>query len=819
MTDWAKIARDQDVVDVFQVPKRNPEFEKYRALKFTQDELNGPFVTMDEAIASSAAKSTFDSKKTLAASFEVELIKDQRLAILDSVRDLIRKGDTETADLLLGRHVEVAKLSSIAERAKNDLASMGEEGSVFGQILRQYGKNPETAQAQLHGTLEDLTEQGVGYHYPEWKRVPDRQKSKVLTSVKFANKEDGLHQLLLHEYGHDVDEFLKSAADLGDERAKTVLAALDEARAVHDHRMWDPVAEGIADIRGVKWPKSVHERVATPPGWDGEHHFLPKEGKADILALLATPKGRESLNPEVRNVLEPFFGRKKEPYTPKWRVPDEQAAKYYDPEGLPGVKQVNTVKNAGKILTTPAEEAQIHLATVNAATDPNTGTTSLPSQQLIKDLGPVASHGANSLLEGAGPFSKSKMLDGIDGIPEKAKVTLKDFFMAFKTLRASALLTGMGTHLANALSNTVRAVEQPGITLGAAIADVAKVATGAQAERKAFFGEALAQVQGQLSEAFGVHSALPAALRQFAHEIRSSKEYVGEASILQNLSAAIPNKSLSKASSVVSRLVEAPFTALRAVDTYFFDVNFAGSIYKQAYAKGINEGKGFNQALDEVIEQVGKFGKEAEEIQKSAIEGARIQEFGVNDPELEFIGQNKERIQQLVKEHMVAQAPADLASAKLAAERSIFVAREEKQLDNFLDSLDKWDAETYGAVSVVLPFRRTPAYIVREGIRSSPLGFIPILAQSLGKDPAKVLGTREMSQLMGQALFGTAAFYTLSQLVSAGHIKGDPAGFDPNKAHRDTYAAAGRKPGSLYIKAFGKTYTFPLDRIQPLGGS
>lgn len=402
---------------------------------------------------------------------------------------------------------------------------------------------------------------------------------------------------------------------------------------------------------------------------------------------------------------------------------------------------------------------------------------------------------------------------------------LKDFLLGAKTLRGFGMLTGPATHLTNALMNLYKSIEQPGITLGTAIADVAKVATGVQKERKAFFGEALVQIQGQLSQAFGANAALPAGLREFAHEIRNSKEFVNNKDYLGKLVAAIPNKTARQVFGVVPKAANLVFGMLSSVDNFFFNVNYAGGMYKQAYLKAMKEGKALPQALKELGENLGKFDKEAigiaREVNSKAeakfLEGREIEDLLI--PEKDFLDQNKDEIKQLARQYAIQNTPASIAEAKLGAERSIFVARENKRLDQALDTLDVWDKNLNGAISLPLPFRRTPANIVREGLRSSPFGFLPIAARAMGKDGMAELGTRASSQLIGQAIFGTMAFYALWQHVQNGNIKGTPGGLDPNKAHRDTRNAIGEKPGSIQIQLFGRNYVVPLERFNPLGAS
>lgn len=496
----------------------------------------------------------------------------------------------------------------------------------------------------------------------------------------------------------------------------------------------------------------------------------------------------------------------------------------------------NQLKNAGKVLTTPAQEGSFKLEALNSATDPNLGAVPKEAQEILNSLGPVATKGTSQLLEGAGPFYKDKLLKAMAANPPNKtpppsaprkgkgrggkppdKITLRDYFEAFKTLRASMMLTGVTTHLANGLSGAYRSSIGAGVTTLAAAADVAKVATGLQRGRKVYFGEALAQLEGQFSTAFGLGAALPTALREFAHEIRGSKDLVNtlidpttgkEINAVGRLLSAVPNKTLSKVGGFIGAAVQAPFSLLRSVDNYFFDVNFTGNMYKLAYAKVAAEGKSFTAAMKEISENLQKRGEYIDVRKQLAQEQGEA--FGTNPAEIAEISQKFMLDPSTI--------PADITEAKRAAERTIFVAKEGGRLDAVLDMLDKADNELGGLVSLVLPFRRTPANIIREGMRESPLGFPLALASMLGKEPVE-FGSREMSMRLGQAAFGTLAFYVLWQNVLNGNLRGDPVNYEPSKARRDTNQALGQRPGSLYVKFGADTYTVPLDRLQPIGST
>ena len=816
--------------------RKNLENKKNTLQRILKEEIERTFLTADDpqnAAGVQIPKEWADRDKTSAARFAtgidvpqreiLEAVRDRRLL---SIKQVLEKGDYRRADLMLQSHVGQTALRKMADSAVNDLSNITNASNVpmFKKFAQEF--------ISLRGTNYDVP--GIATHFPQLefilgdKHITTELKG-VLAAFKDAAEPDkakAVEWIIRHEYAHALEKFLikqvnadaklQNISPTATESWK-ILKTLRDAAYLHDARSWDPIAKAVDDLRGRPWPKDIDQRFAKPPGYEVSHDSSPTERFADVVALMTTAEGRSHLNPLVRGKLEPFFGRIVESYTPAYKLDDVKKRFYEGGPGYLGVqvkqaKGYDTTKNAGKIMTTPQQESQTQLAALRAAVDDD-GNIPRGVQDVIKESGPVASQGFEQMLDSGSPFNKGPMLKGIEASGLGKKKDLPGFIETLKTLRAASMLSGMATQLANILSNTAQAAIQPGITAGAVVADIAKTALGVQKGRQVFAGEVLAGVQGQLSRAFGMNAALPASLRQFANELRHSKEFINSNSVMQRLARGIPNPTLQKAGRVVATVVDLPFSALRSADNYFFEVNFAGNIYKQAYAKAAKEGLSFNESLSKVSKNLLNYDAQSKGIMEQAVDYAKR----TIDPE--FIGDRNTELDRLATQFKMQNAPQDIDEAKIWAERSIFVAQEGKKLDKVLDWLDEMDKELYGIVSVPLPFRRTPANIVREGLRTSPLGFLPILGQALGKNGVAELGSREASLRIGQAMFGTLAFYTLWQHVSNGSIAGDPVGYDPNKAHRDTYKALGQKPGSLHLKLFGKTYTVPLDRIQPLGGA
>jgi hypothetical protein len=136
-----------------------------------------------------------------------------------------------------------------------------------------------------------------------------------------------------------------------------------------------------------------------------------------------------------------------------------------------------------------------------------------------------------------------------------------------------------------------------------------------------------------------------------------------------------------------------------------------------------------------------------------------------------------------------------------------------------LDELETLDDTLGGLISIPLPFRRTPANIIREGIRTSPLGFLATGSQTVGGLVGTVPRTpEEMIDAYAQATVGTLGFLSLVGLATSGVIQGNPTHFENNRAKRTTYFANGQLPETMFVNVGGRTMSVPLTRLQPIGG-
>lgn len=905
----AEIAKVRGDVDVVSPTKSG--FLEYQTLRLEQEELNGPFYKIDEikndptlnrAIPGKTLSEMQDYALEQSIDLNPNLIRAQRIADYDSMFKALERGDTKFVDELLFKRVlgtsrRRVQLSDLAEKVRTNLYQLGEIGSVAARYFTEWRNVDINARASGEA-IEDLNQVGLAIHFPETSVVSGKVlgQQKVLLPLRGNDLTDKhLYQIAAHEYAHSaerrlhqlhVDQVRKNPPPkFVDNDVVGLNNAITEAAILNDFRFYNPIAEAISNITGVKWlPKE--QRFGMPPSYDHRHSTLLPERRADLLALLTTPEGRKAINPAARAKLEPWFGKIfTEPYEPNHVMPKSLTRHW---------NVLQSRKLGGLPQTSPAVEAQIRMSAVSSAMDPE-GNIPKSAQEVISNNGPVANQGLAQILDGSG-FQKPNVLKDLDRA--KNKVELKDFFLAIKETRAAHMVAGAATHLANVASHIGQLGLQPGITLAASGVDLAKVASGFQKERQVFAGEALAQLWGNYQQIFAHNAAMPAALREFANEIRNIREQSGGPEALSKLVSAIPSEGVRNVVNIVPKMVDVPFRALRWEDNYFFNVHFAGNIYRQAYAQALKEGKPFEKALGEIGKNLSKFEEEAkalvtraskhaemnmagreipagtvgigklksiesnlqahgpsqrqvaEQLTQSQVFGKSTGEEFIHDPKagqiseqlnlfgkreggiqtqpslfgenpwsVEFLDQNKDEIKRLAKQYILNNVPQDIGESKLAAERAIFVAREGKRLDQFLDVLDRMDQASGGALSILaLPFRRTPAYIIREGLRTSPFGFLGVAAQALNKQVPLDLRSREASQLLGQAALGTMAFYTIWQMIENGFIQGDPSAYNPNKAQRDTYAAAGHKPGSIHINMFGETYTVPLDRLQPIGG-
>lgn len=898
LEDQAHIARLRGDVDVFQVPKYNPEFERFRQLKIDQDELNGHFFSDDElrnissAVSfedldpvtqmwlggSSLGKRVFDA---IQQSYEVseEGLAGTRRLNLDTIAYALREGSPDVADLILQSHVSQKSLQLLADNVRTSLINIGEIGSTASKVLTNW----RLRNIKVLGSawdMESLRRLGLARHFPENRKTSATAlKGREGVLVPMIKETEDLRYVLAHEYAHGISDFIRNLAEGANVAAKEKFPefnlspldigefagldrALDNAAKLQGFRLWDPVAESIAKLSGTKWPEPS-KRIGLPPNYDSAHSQIINERRADLFALLSTKEGHRWINPEARAALEPYFGKIQEPYAPG-NIQQLERTKF------------NTTKTAGKAMVSVTDEARIKLDAISSMTSPETGNIPRGAQEVLNNVGPVAAHAMAKSVDSGGPFTKPRMLDNIPGVGNKLE--LRDFLFGLRQLRASMSVSGMSTFYANALTTLLRSAIEAPLTVAAAAADATKVGLGLQKSREVFFGESAAVLKGQiesLAETFGFESAMPNALRAFAKEVRGSKEIVSSAltekgNYLNKLVTNIPNKALQQAGDfVVSRFVQTPFYVLKATDDFFFDKDFAGAMYRLAYRNSVKEDKSFSAAMADIGEKLKKYDLEAKAIVNQAEQFARSRLtpiksaenltetkvfgknseiaihgweagkfteqltmlgkesepvqlqpslFGDNPHAVEFLGENKEEILNLSRQFLMKNIPGDISEAKLTAERAIFVARENKGLDKFLDFLDRADHSLGGIVSIPLMFRRTPANIVREGLRTSPLGFLPVLAQALGKNPEVAMTPRESSLLLGQAMLGTGLFYSVWLGIQTGKIKGDSGVFNPNKAQRDTYTAQGRKPASIEVRMFDKDYLIPLDRLQPFGG-
>lgn len=306
---------------------------------------------------------------------------------------------------------------------------------------------------------------------------------------------------------------------------------------------------------------------------------------------------------------------------------------------------------------------------------------------------------------------------------------------------------------------------------------------------------------------------------------------------------------------------------LEAPDRAMWDIAFSGEMMlraRQAAAQaGAKDVKKFMQEyLDKATREAGAAEVAAREIAEQKAPGAALAQAtreatNIREAAKELLGQKRisaqdydaamARADETIKnaqltpaevEHIERNAlraltPQSIEEARFLAERSLFIAQENKMLDAFVDELQK-NPVLRRISDVVLPFKRTPANVAREAVRSSPLGFataLPKLLEAGGYAQLKATGmpfeqafvqalknadTAGLTRLyddLAQAAFGTSLMYGTYALLDSGAISIHP--YDPAMRREERLAleAQGIPTDSLVVGRF----VFPLYRIEPIG--
>jgi hypothetical protein len=433
-----------------------------------------------------------------------------------------------------------------------------------------------------------------------------------------------------------------------------------------------------------------------------------------------------------------------------------------------------------------------------------------------------------------GKFVKRLLDEG----PRILNREITDYTRALREWRASAMLFGPSTWMANIFSTMLNTAVRPLTALTAAGIDATR-STLTGAARTRFASDALAEVAGIVQGARdAIHfmksdiqklrgrQPVPQGAMQELFETGAVLRQGGfRESVFQGSDAAFLLSKGNKTRNFTGPIgggVQVPFQILRISDNALYNMNFTGEMYRQAANELSRQGKAFS------LSEVGKI------VEGKALQSAALRKKAADFAEAELqrnFGEGflrsdgslpvplKALQDDMIQKALLDSAPQDIKTAKQIAERTIFVARETGQLDKVLTKLDDFDDTIGGAISVALPFRRTPMNIIREGIRTSPLGFLGVADSPIARFVGTVPQTaEELTDAYAQATVGTLLYGGLTALAMYGVLEGNPTHFEQNRAVRTTMLADGRLPETVFVNVGGVKLSLPLSRLQPIGG-
>lgn len=365
-----------------------------------------------------------------------------------------------------------------------------------------------------------------------------------------------------------------------------------------------------------------------------------------------------------------------------------------------------------------------------------------------------------------------------------------------REFRAASMLSGFGTHARNLIGNTLNVVMKPARTMGSALADLPLAAVTKSRQR--YFSEAAAESAGQI---WSMARSLPGALKQAGIEARAVRETLDQ--------GAIPG--------MTGTIIRTPLRLLNKADRFFFDRVFAGEMFRRAARQAASEGVDLLKAPKRIGEILGEQDAIVQQVAKLNERIGRAENLLAQAPAsltaknkkalVGFIGRTQEEIAALQSKSFVKDAAG-------MADRTIFTAREGETLDKLLDQVDE-ASKLVPVIDLVLPFRRTPANIARETLRSSPVGFLTGASRAIQSAAQNIPAGQIQGRLaddLGQAIIGTSALYTLLHMASSGNIKVNPFK-EKARAERVTEEAAGVVPDSVQIG----DWSIPVSRLEPIG--
>jgi len=362
------------------------------------------------------------------------------------------------------------------------------------------------------------------------------------------------------------------------------------------------------------------------------------------------------------------------------------------------------------------------------------------------------------------------------------------FFEGVREWRAAAMLSSPMAHIGNMVGNTVNFALAVPRTVIAGLLDIPTTTVlrlaNPKTERDRFAVEAAAQT-------YGFIKGLPVMLRDFSNSIRGLKEVQPG-----NLGA-------------ISKLwTSKVFDALHREDKFFYNRSYAASMWQQAYRQSVKEGtRGWGATMKRSGELMDEWSLKGDVYHKMAVAKANAKAL---------TGQAHADEVNSVLKRMVAAAGGSLKDAKQVAETAIFVANEGKALDKAVALLEIMDTQLSGAVSALMPFRRTPANVAREAWRHSPLGITSAAIKAGQALEQGIPLTAIRGQLLddfSKSVVGTSIMYGMYKAFDSGFLQWTPGYKGQSRAERLTREATGKFPNTLIVGG----WAVPVERLDPIG--
>lgn len=322
----------------------------------------------------------------------------------------------------------------------------------------------------------------------------------------------------------------------------------------------------------------------------------------------------------------------------------------------------------------------------------------------------------------------------------------------------NGLLSGLGTQVVNLTSSAAFALTQPVTRLGGGIVgSTRRMVTGS--DDGVYVGESLAGMAGYIQ-------AVPEALHMFWLSAKTGttrmERLTGEASDVSSKAEA-----------------RGAATGLNAAD-YGYEGKFAtGLTY---WSRFVAIPGRLLQSSDEAFKALAyRFELNAQAYRDGTVLERKLIEDGV-DPEVAAM-KKAERIQSIRDN-----PPEDIDMAAIDFGRMLTFSRD---LEGFPKAVQNLTDRNVVA-KVMMPFVRTPTWVISEGTQHSPFAF---LSKQWRSDIAK--GGAERDLAMAKFGMGSLAMVGLSQLALEGRITGSGPG---NANLRATYQREGWRPYSIVFK-------------------